>query len=162
MASGVPAKKVLVVDDDPVILKTLSSALEASGYMALTAVDAAGAFAMVRRSKPDLILLDIFFPPDIFQSGNSWDAFLIIQWLQRMGESRGRQPPVIIISVAEPEEFKARCLAAGVVGYFQKPIKVPELLDAIREALRPRVSDIPVEVAADSNAERLRRANNWR
>jgi CheY-like chemotaxis protein len=52
-----------------------------------TAVDGPEAFNIVRREKLDLILLDIFFPPDAFQCGNTWDAFLIIHWLQRMGGS---------------------------------------------------------------------------
>ena len=98
MALSLPAKKILVVDDDPVILKALSWDLEHAGYEVLTAVDGPDAFAVVRRQRPDLILLDIFFPPDVFQSGNTWDAFLIMQWLQRMGESRNRRIPVIVIS----------------------------------------------------------------
>jgi CheY-like chemotaxis protein len=158
MALSFPGKKILIVDDDPVILKALSRNLERKGYEVFTATDAPEAFAMVRQNKPDLILLDIFFPPDIFQSGNSWDAFLILQWLERMSESRDRHTPVIIISGAEPEDFKARCLAAGALGYFQKPVKMPGLLDAIREALRPRVNDIPIEATAGSNVERLRLA----
>ncbi|HLX95847.1 MAG TPA: response regulator, partial [Verrucomicrobiae bacterium] len=115
MALRFPAKKILLVDDDPVILKALSWNLEHQGYEALTALDGPEAFNCVRRHKPDLIVLDIFFPPDAFQSGNTWDAFLIIQWLQRMGASGNRHVPIIVMSGAEPGEFKDRCLAAGAV-----------------------------------------------
>ncbi|MGB7768093.1 MAG: response regulator [Verrucomicrobiia bacterium] len=156
MALNLPAKKILVVDDDPVILKTLSWDLGRKGYEVLTAVDGPEAFTLVRRQKPDLILLDIFFPPDIFQSGNSWDAFLIIQWLQRMGESRARHIPVIVISGAEPEEFRDRCLAAGAAAYFPKPIQLPGLLDAIQQSLRPQVGKVAFELPAVSDSERLR------
>jgi len=155
MALSLPTSKILVIDDDPVILKALSSALEPRGYEVFTAVDGPAAFTVVLWEQPDLILLDIFFPPDIFQSGNTWDAFQIMHWLQRMGGPRARNIPVIVMSGAEPGEFKDRCLAAGAVDYFQKPIKIPELLEAIQQIFRPSVSDVPLELAAISNSERL-------
>ena len=156
MPLNFPTEKILVVDDNPVTLKALSLALEPKGYEVFTAVDGPEAFTIVRREKPDLILLDIFFPPDAFQSGNSWDAFLIMNWLQRMCGPRARRIPVFVISGAEPGEFRERCLAAGAADYFQKPVKIPELLDAIQQILRVRVRDVPLELAAKSNADRLR------
>jgi CheY-like chemotaxis protein len=156
MASTLPVKKILVVDDNPIILNVLSSALKPRGYEVFTAVDGPEAFTVVLREQPDLILLDIFFPPDIFQSGNTWDAFLILHWLQRMGGPHARNIPVIVMSGAEPGEFRDRCLAAGAVDYYQKPIKMPELLDAIQQISRVRVRDVPLELAAKSNSERLR------
>ena len=134
----------------------MSLALKPGGYEVFTAVDGPAAFAIVRREKPDLILLDIFFPPDVFQSGNTWDAFLIMHWLQRMGGPQASRTPVFVISGAEPAEFRDRCLAAGAVDYFQKPVKLPELLDAIQQIFRPSVSDVPIELVAISNSGRLR------
>ena len=156
MALSLPTSKILVIDDDPVILKALSSALEPRGYEVFTAVDGPAAFTVVLWEQPDLILLDIFFPPDIFQSGNTWNAFQIMHWLQRMGGPQASRTPVIVMSGAEPEEFRDRCLAAGAVDYFQKPVKMPELLDAIQQILRVRVRDVPLELAAKSNSDRLR------
>jgi CheY-like chemotaxis protein len=156
MASSLPAKKILVVDDNPIILSVLSSALEPKGYEVFTAVDGPAAFTVVLREQPDLILLDIFFPPDIFQSGNTWDAFQIMHWLQRMGGPQASRTPVIVISGAEPEEFRDRCLVAGAANYFQKPVKIPELLDAIQQIFRVRVRDVPLELAPKSNSDSLR------
>ncbi|MGA9777888.1 MAG: response regulator [Verrucomicrobiia bacterium] len=156
-----PAKKILVVDDDPVILKALSFALEHSGYEVLTAVDGPEAFSIVRRNRPDLILLDIFFPPDAFQSGNTWDAFLIVQWLQRMGEPQARHIPIIVVSGAKPEEFKSRSLAVGALAYFQKPVEISDLLDTIHQVFHPRVSETAFEGAAVSNSEHLRLARYY-
>lgn len=156
MPLNFPTKKILVVDDNPVTLKALSLALEPKGYEVFTAVDGPEAFTIVRREKPDLILLDIFFPPDAFQSGNSWDAFLIMNWLQRMCGPRARRIPVFVISGAEPGEFKERCLAAGAANYFQKPVRIPELLDAIQQIFRPVVSDVPPELVVISSSGRLR------
>jgi CheY-like chemotaxis protein len=139
MALNLPAKKIPIVDDDPVILKALSWDLERKGYEVVTAVDGPEAFNVMRWQKPDLVLLGIFFPPDIFQSGNTWDAFLIMRWLKRMDEFQDRHTPVIVISGAEPDEFRDRCLAAGAVAHFQRSIKLPQLLDAVQESLRPDV-----------------------
>ncbi|MGA2788992.1 MAG: response regulator [Verrucomicrobiota bacterium] len=157
MASSPPAKKILVVDDDPIIRSVLSSALKSEGYEVFTAVDGPAAFTVVLQEQPDLILLDVFFPPDVFQSGNTWDAFLIMRWLQCMGGPQANRTPVFVISGAEPEEFRDRCLAAGAANYFQKPVKIPELLDAIHQIFHPSGSDVPLESAARSNPNRPRR-----
>jgi response regulator RpfG family c-di-GMP phosphodiesterase len=56
-------KKILVVDDNIVFLKAMSLKLRTSGYEVITAVDGASAVSSVRKLKPDLILLDLNFPP---------------------------------------------------------------------------------------------------
>jgi len=156
MASSIPNNKILVVDDNPVILRVLSLALEPRGYEVFPAIDGSEAITIVLREKPDLMLLDIFFPPDATQTGNAWDAFRIMHWLQRMGGPNTHNIPVIVMSGADPAEFKERCLAAGAVDYIQKPIKVPELLDAIQKVFSPQVSDVPDEQPASSKPDRLR------
>ena len=156
MALSLPTSKILVVDDDPVILKALSSALEPRGYQVFTAIDGPEAFNIVNLHDLDLILLDIFFPPDAAQTCNSWDAFRIMHWLQRMGGPHASNIPVIVMSGADPGEFRDRCLAAGAVDYIQKPIKIPELLNVIQQFSHPSVSDVPPERSASSNPERLR------
>src|SRR5438105_5151015 len=114
-------KKILVVDDSAVILKTLSMKLKASGYDVLTADDGAVAVSTARRERPDLILLDISFPPDVAHGGGvPWDGFLIMDWLHRMDEAK--DIPVIIITGGDPEKFKARSMAAGAIGFFHKPL----------------------------------------
>ena len=130
MVSECSAKKILVVDDNPVVLKALASTLESNGYTVFTALDGAEAFNIVRREKPDLLLLDIFFPPDVAGSGNTWDAFLIMRWLQRMDEVR--DTPVVVISVAETEKYRDRCLAAGARAFLHKPVDPRELLDTVQ------------------------------
>ncbi|MGA2278943.1 MAG: response regulator [Verrucomicrobiota bacterium] len=156
MVLNVPTQKILVVDDNPIILRVLSSAFKARGYEVFTAVDGPEAFIIVSREQPDLILLDIFFPPDLFQSGNTWDAFKIMNWLQRMGGPQAKHIPVIIMSGADPGEIKDRCLAAGAVDYFQKPIQMPELLEAIQQIFCPAVSEVPHELVVISSSGRLR------
>ena len=58
-------KKILVVDDNEIILKTISLKLQGAGYQVITALDGSEAVAAARKETPDLILLDISFPPDV-------------------------------------------------------------------------------------------------
>ncbi len=81
-AETAPAKKILVVDDNEVILKTISLKLQAAGYRAVTALDGAEAVASVRKDSPDLILLDISFPSDV--GGVEWDGFRIMAVVARL------------------------------------------------------------------------------
>jgi CheY-like chemotaxis protein len=127
-------KKILVVDDNAVILRTLSMKLKSSGYEVLTAADGAQAVSTVRREQPDLILLDISFPPDVAHGGGvAWDGFLIMNWLKRMEEARGI--PIIIITGGEDAQLKQRSLAAGAVDFFHKPIDNEELVAAVQRHL---------------------------
>ena len=140
-------KKILVVDDNRVILNTMSMKLRAAGYEVLTAEDGSAAVSAVRTQRPDLILLDISFPPDVAHGGGvAWDGFLIIEWFRRIEEVK--QTPVIVISGGEPAKYKERALQAGAAEFFQKPIEPDELLGAIR---RLRGENTPSTSAPPSN-----------
>jgi CheY-like chemotaxis protein len=125
-------KKILVVDDSLVVLKTVSMKLIANGYDVVTAEDGAGAVSAVRKAKPDLILLDLTFPPDVAHGGGvAWDGFLIMNWRQRLEEAK--HIPIIVITGGDPEKYKDRALAAGAVNFFHKPINNDDLLTIIRQ-----------------------------
>ena len=124
-------KKILVVDDDQIILKTLSMALISNGYQVFTATDGPGAASIVARERPDLILLDLLFPPDAVNVGGALqDGFFIIEWLRRMGEAA--DIPIIIISGDKSAKDKKNALATGAVAFFPKPIDRIALLATIR------------------------------
>ena len=130
------AKKILVVDDNQVILKTTLQMLSTKGYQVTTATGGPEALSAVRKEKPDLILLDLTFPPDASNVGGPLqDGFFIIQWLRRTPETE--KIPVIMISATDPEKFKDRALRTGVVASFHKPIDPGKLLAAIKAALEP-------------------------
>ncbi|HTV62740.1 MAG TPA: response regulator [Verrucomicrobiae bacterium] len=124
-------KKILVIDDNEIILKTTSMKLQSAGYHVLTALDGAEGVSMVRREKPDLVLLDITFPPDV--SGVSWDGFRIMEWLHRVDETK--KIPIIVISGVVEEKNKARAIASGAVAFFPKPVNFDEMLKVIRRSL---------------------------
>ncbi len=134
------ARKILVVDDDLVIVKTLSMLLNANGYQVSTATDGPGAASAVKNETPDLILLDLLFPPDAMNIGGALqDGFLIMEWLRRMGEAG--DIPIIIISADNSKKARQQALAAGAVAFFPKPIDRFALLAAIRAVFGENVAD---------------------
>lgn len=127
-------KKILVIDDNKVILTTMSLMLKARGYRVTVAETGADALASLRRDKPDLILLDLDFPPDIGNIGAGLrDGFLILDWARRMCDAE--KIPVIIVSALDPELYKAKAQAAGIPTYFRKPVDKDRLLAAIQTTL---------------------------
>jgi CheY-like chemotaxis protein len=136
------SKKILVVDDDQIILKTLSIVLNSSGYQVFTAADGPSAISIVNRERPDLIILDLLFPPDAANVGGALqDGFFIIQWLRRMGEAK--DIPIIIISADKSAKNREHALAAGAVGFFNKPIDRIALVANIRTVLGEAGADKP-------------------
>jgi len=123
-------KKILVVDDNLVVRRIVGMGLQKSGYEVLEAADGGTALGIVRTNKPDLILLDIFFPPDVAAGGGAaWDGFHIMEWLQRMDHAKNL--PIMIMTGSKPEEYRERALKAGAVAFFPKPIDLDELLTAV-------------------------------
>jgi two-component system cell cycle response regulator DivK len=133
-------KKILVIDDNEIILKTTSMKLQSAGYQVFTALDGSEGVAAVRREKPDLVLLDITFPPDV--SGVSWDGFRIMDWLHRVDETN--KIPIIIISGVVEEKNKQRAAASGAVAFFPKPVNFDEMIKVIRTTLNAGDAKPPV------------------
>jgi CheY-like chemotaxis protein len=126
-------KKILVVDDNPVITKTLKMKLESAGYQVTAATDGSEAVSAARKEKLDLILLDISFPDPGVGGGVQWDGFKIIDWLRRLEEAK--DVPVIVITAGEPAKYKDQSLSKGAVAFFQKPIDNQGLLEVIAKTL---------------------------
>jgi CheY-like chemotaxis protein len=124
------SKKILIVDDDAVILRTTSFKLRSQGYAVVTAIDGASAIQAVRREKPNLILLDLSFPPD---NTVAWDGFGIITWLRRLEKTRN--VPVVIITSSDPARYKQRLMDAGALAFISKPIEHEGLFTVIKHAL---------------------------
>lgn len=131
--SIVQPKKILVADDNKVILRAIKLVLEANGYHVVTATDGAAVVNFLNREIPDLILLDILFPPDAMEVGMHWDGFAIMRWFRNMSEAK--DVPVIIISGAEPAKYEPLCLAAGASAFLHKPLDMDELVATIRAVL---------------------------
>jgi CheY-like chemotaxis protein len=126
-----PCKKILIVDDDAVTVKTLSLTLNAKGYKVLIAGDGAQAISMVREENPDMMLVDVGLPPDL-GGARLCDGFEVTRWLQR---TNARKIPAIIISGSDKPAYKREAAAIGADGFMAKPLNKEVLLDNIESAL---------------------------
>ena len=132
--NGANPKKILVVDDNQVVLRAMSLALTSRGYQVYLAESGSETITMLRTNKPDLILMDLDFPPDEANVGGALrDGFLIIDWARRM--CAAEKIPVIIISSSDPEVYRERAQAAGILTFFKKPVDTRRLLSAIHVTL---------------------------
>jgi len=126
--------KILVVDDNLVIQRTVAIALNKAGYQVKVAGDISAALTAARQEKPDLILLDISFPLDPANVGGpSQDGLFVIQWLQRTPETA--KIPTIIISGCDPMKYKDQVSPSSIVAWFRKPLNHEELLATIKSVL---------------------------
>ncbi len=115
--------RILIADDDPVILRFVKANLEARGYEALTALDGAEAVEVVERELPDLVILDIMMP--------KMDGFEVCRRLREWSKV-----PIIMLSARGEVTDKVTCLNLGADDYITKPFGVSELLARIQAVLR--------------------------
>lgn len=140
--------KILIVDDDTVLLKALTLKLKSQGYAVVTALDGADALRALRDEKPDLVLLDIIFPPDISHGGGvPWDGFLLMRWLRGI-ENVGKVP-IIFITGDDTRDYRERALACGAAGLFHKSLEPEVLISIIERVLNG--SGSAAELGLDAN-----------
>jgi two-component system KDP operon response regulator KdpE len=122
-----PRPKILLVDDDPDLLRALRLRLRANNYDVLTASDGYAAIAAAQKERPSLIILDLGLPVG--------DGFVVLDRLQNSDTLAGI--PVIVLSARDPQSNEERALKAGAAAFFQKPADNEELLNVIRVSLGP-------------------------
>jgi two-component system KDP operon response regulator KdpE len=137
-------RTVLVVDDDPAILRVLCAEIDAAGYRAVPAVDGAEALLIADGAAPDVIVTDLAMPRR--------DGFAVIA-----GVRKTSQIPIIVLSVRGGESDKVRALDLGADDYVTKPVSLPELLARIRTQLRRSAPEKPVLRFPDLILDSLRR-----
>jgi two-component system KDP operon response regulator KdpE len=115
--------RVLVVDDEPQILRALQTNLRGAGYDVDTAATAEDALAAAALRPPDAVILDLVLP-----DGRGTD---VCRELRRWSTA-----PVLLLSVVGEEHEKVAALDAGADDYLEKPFGVEELLARLRAALR--------------------------
>lgn len=119
---------VLVVEDDLDLALALSVRLRASGYVTSVAQDAVTALSQVRKTSPDVVLLDLGLP-----GGDG------ITLLERMRVMPGLALIPVIVLTARDDSWREASLAAGAQDFLQKPADPEELLDAIEAVLHTDV-----------------------
>lgn len=124
---------VLVVDDDPAILRTLSINLRAREYDVETAADGRSALQIVDERMPDVILLDLGLP-DI-------DGISVLKQLRSFAEV-----PVIVVSARSDPDDKVEALDLGADDFITKPFSIEELLARVRVTTRRTGAEEPAFV----------------
>ncbi len=112
--------KVLVVDDNAIVLKACELKLKANGFKVVTAPDASTCLCAAREEVPDAIVLDLNFPTSEVFSALNWDGLRILRWLRQCAEAP--RVPVIILTGDESEKNRQLALAEGAAAHFQKPV----------------------------------------
>jgi len=131
--TGAPRKKILIVDDDPVVVKALTMTLHSRGYRVLSALEGSEAIGVVREKDPDMVLVDVSLPPDISCGGaNLSDGFQLLRWLKI---ANSRKIPAVVMSGANKPEYQRWATAIGAKDFMAKPINTAVLLDLIESAL---------------------------
>jgi two-component system alkaline phosphatase synthesis response regulator PhoP len=116
-------EKILVVDDEPGILKLVTSYLKKEGYQVYTATDGPGALKAARAFKPDLIVLDIMLP--------GMDGIEVLTRLRRESDVY-----VIMLTAKTEETDRVVGLTVGADDYVTKPFSPRELVARVKAALR--------------------------
>jgi two-component system, OmpR family, KDP operon response regulator KdpE len=115
--------RILVVDDEPQILRALATNLKARGYDVELAATGEKALELAARKHPDLVVLDLGLPGidglEVIRGLRGWTAV-----------------PIVVLSVREAESEKVAALDAGADDYVTKPFGMDELLARLRAALR--------------------------
>ena len=118
--------RVLVIDDEPSILRALRINLTARNYEVTTASDGASGLAAVARERPDVLILDMGLP--------DMDGTEVIHGVRGWSST-----PIIVLSVWGAESQKVAALDAGADDYVTKPFGMDELLARLRAAVRRAV-----------------------
>ena len=127
--------RVLVVDDDPQVLRYVRDALSAAGYAPLVTGDSADLSRLIKIEKPQLVLLDLMLP--------GRDGIELMETVPELANI-----PVIFISGYGRDETIARALHAGAVDYIAKPFSPTELTARVAAVLRRQYKPEPFQLGA--------------
>jgi two-component system alkaline phosphatase synthesis response regulator PhoP len=135
------AKKILVVDDEPDILKLTSLRLKLSGYEVLTATNGQDALDLIRQQRPDLVLLDSLLP---LVGGSNISGSDVCEKVKK--DEQLKQTRIILFTARSNSMTARRAKLLGADDYMTKPFDAEELLKKIKQTLESNSasSDNPV------------------
>jgi two-component system cell cycle response regulator len=125
-----PSSRILVADDDPNVLHSISWVLREQGYDVSTASRGSQLLEALTVNAPDLLLLDIAMP-----DSDGYEMLSIIK-----ADERWRDIPVLMVSSQSPEEATERTLGLGAADFIKKPFKPRELIARVQSQLRIRAT----------------------
>ena len=122
---------ILVVDDDPDVLSTITAALSITGARLLSASDGNAAVEISEREQPDVVILDMMLPK---RSG-----FLVLERIKAR-KAKGTKPHVIMITGNLGTRHKTYAESLGVEDYLNKPFRIDRLMSALEKILLPKAA----------------------
>jgi len=128
--------RILVVDDDPALLRALRIGLEARGFEVILAHTGAEGLSRAAQTTPDVIVLDLGLPDT--------DGVEVCKRIRQWTEV-----PVIVLSALDTEDRKVLALDSGADDYVTKPFGMPELEARLRVALRHAAARRPTSEAVE-------------
>jgi two-component system alkaline phosphatase synthesis response regulator PhoP len=120
------SERILVVDDDPEIVRLLRAYLEQDGFRVFAAYGGSEAMRILRSERPDLVLLDLMLP-----ERDGWDVTRIVR-----SDPTLAQTPIIMLTARVEDEDKIVGLELGADDYVAKPFNPREVLARVRAVLR--------------------------
>ena len=114
--------RILLVDDEPNILKMVGKRLEVEGYEVLTAMDGQEALKLAQTQAPALIILDVMLP--------KLDGYEVCTMLKH--DTRSQHIPVVMFSAKAQDKDEKLGLSCGADAYITKPFKAQDLLATIQ------------------------------
>jgi signal transduction histidine kinase len=138
-----PGVRVMVVDDDPRIRRTIASAMSRVGFHVLSADDGAPALVLAEHTPPDLAIVDFNMPMPGTDLVRTLKATL------------GRTVWVSVLTGEDDEDIRAQCFAAGADDVLAKPVKIPELRRRMLTAARTQQAFVEARLAQERADRRL-------
>lgn len=123
-------RRILIADDDQVILKSVGGFLQRHGYEILACQDGPTAVQTARTQKPDLALVDLGMESPRPTICPIFDGYTLMGWLRSMPETA--KMPVIVLTGSNAPETNERCVLAGASATLHKPANMDRLLRTIR------------------------------
>jgi CheY-like chemotaxis protein len=123
-------RRILIADDDLVILKTVGGFLERQGYAVLACQDGPSAVQKARSEKPDLAVIDLGMQSPRPLICPIFDGYTLMGWFRSMPETA--RMPVIVLTGSDEPETNQRCMLAGASATMHKPADMQQLLNTIR------------------------------
>ena len=120
------SKKILVVDDEVDLVKTIRFSLEAEGYTVLVSYNGEDALNQARKEAPDLVLLDIMLP--------KLDGYKVCRLLKF--DERYKHIPIMMLTAKTQEKDKTLGVETGANEYITKPFDMDELIEKIKRYLK--------------------------
>ncbi|SEQ70252.1 response regulator [Sphingobium sp. YR768] len=119
--------KILIVDDEPHIRRLIQAALTRAGYEGMEADNGRSALDLLRRDRPDILLLDLGLPDR--------DGLELVPLIKQQSDTT-----LIVVSARDATDEKVAALDLGADDYLTKPFDTDELLARVRVALRNRLT----------------------